>query len=210
MNNFSLEERATVDELFLKYGFALKILETELDILIKSYSYENNCNPVEYTKSRIKSEDSAVKKLNRKGYEITAQNLIDHVHDMIGYRIVCSFLSDVYDIVNLIKNCGKFTIKDEKDYISNPKETGYISYHIIITIPITLNDETVNVDAEIQVRTIAMDFWASLDHKIQYKFSDIIPNDIKEEMYNCSLSIKELDNKMNILDKVVNKYKNGE
>lgn len=210
MDNFSLEDRKKVDELFLKYGFALKILETELDILIENYAYENKYNPVEHTKSRIKSEESAVKKLKKKGYDITAENLILHVHDMIGIRIICSFLSDVYNIVDLIKNCGKFNITEEKDYIKYPKETGYISYHIIMSVPITLNDRTVNVDAEIQIRTIAMDFWASLDHKIQYKFSEVIPNDIKQEMLNCSLNIKELDSKMNVLNQVVNKYKSGE
>ena len=210
MDMFSDNEKKLLEELYLKYGFALKKLDTDLDILLKSYAYENNNNPVEHTKLRIKSIDSAVKKLSKKGYEINIDNLVKHVHDMIGYRIVCSFLSDVYDIVELIKNSNQFNIKGEKDYIKNPKETGYISYHIIISIPITLNDKIINVDAEIQIRTIAMDFWASLDHKIQYKFSDLIPKDINDEMYNCSLNIKELDNKMNVLNQVVNKYKSGE
>lgn len=210
MDMFSDNEKKLLEELYLKYGFALKKLDTDLDILLKSYAYENNNNPVEHTKFRIKSIDSAVKKLSKKGYEINIDNLVKHVHDMIGYRIVCSFLSDVYDIVELIKNSNQFNIKGEKDYIKNPKETGYISYHIIISIPITLNDKIINVDAEIQIRTIAMDFWASLDHKIQYKFSDLIPKDINDEMYNCSLNIKELDNKMNVLNQVVNKYKSGE
>ena len=102
--------------------------------------------------------------------------------------------------VNMIKNSPQLILKEEKDYIKNPKDTGYISYHLIVLVPIYLNENTEYIEAEIQIRTIAMDFWASLDHKIQYKFPGKLPNHVKDELYQCSLTIKELDNRMNQLN----------
>ncbi len=184
MNNIQLNQQ-TISELMLKYNFALQMLETQLNILIKEFEFKNKYNPVEHIKSRLKTEKSAIEKLNKKGYEVTSNNLILHIHDMIGIRIVCSFLSDVYNMVNIIKNSKQFKIKSEKDYIKNPKKTGYMSYHLIVFVPIYLNDRVEYVESEIQIRTIAMDFWASLDHKIQYKFPKKIPDEVKKEMYNC-------------------------
>lgn len=193
-------------ELMLKYSFALEVLKTEMNILIKNYEYKNNYNPVEHTKSRIKTKESAIKKLEKKGYDLTYENLEKHVHDMVGLRIVCSFMSDVYEVVDLIKNSKQFKIKEEKNYILNPKDSGYSSYHLNVLVPIHLDNETEYVEAEIQIRTIAMDFWASLDHKIRYKFPSEIPDEVKEEMFNCSLDIRMLDNKMENLSQVMKKY----
>ena len=194
-------------ELMLKYEFALESLMTDLKILIREYEFNNKYNPVEHLKSRLKTVDSAIQKLERKGYEVNTYNLINHVHDMIGVRIVCSFISDVYDIVNIIKNSKQFKIKEEKDYIRSPKSSGYTSYHLIVLVPIHLNSRIEYVEAEIQIRTIAMDFWASLDHKIQYKFEGAIPDEVKKEMYNSSQDIKALDYKMYKINELVNKYK---
>lgn len=195
-----------LSELMLKYDFALKVLETQLNILIKEFEFNHHYNPVEHIKARIKSEKSAALKLAKKGYDITTENLEHHIHDMVGARIVCSFLSDVYDIVNIIKNSNQFEIKEEKDYIKNPKDTGYMSYHLLVLVPIYLNNCIEYIEAEVQIRTIAMDFWASLDHKIQYKFPKEIPPIVKQEMYNCSVDIKSLDEKMYKLSEIVNNY----
>ena len=193
-------------ELMLKYNFALEILKTEINILVKNFEYKNNYNPVEHIKSRIKTKESAIKKLDKKGYDLTFENLEHHVHDMVGIRIVCSFLSDVYDIVELIKNSKQFKILEEKNYIDNPKDSGYVSYHLNLLVPIHLDEKIEYVEAEIQIRTIAMDFWASLDHKIRYKFPSEIPEEVKEEIYNCSLDIRKLDDKMEKLNKIMKKY----
>ena len=190
----------------LKYNFALQLLETQFNILIKEFEFKNKYNPVEHMKSRLKTEKSIIDKLNKKGYEVTAKNMIQHVHDIIGIRIVCSFLDDVYDIVDIIKSSKQFKIKEEKDYIKNPKSTGYMSYHLIVLVPIYLNETVEHVEAEIQIRTSAMDFWASIDHKVQYKFPSEIPEEVKKEMYNCSLDIRKLDEKMQQLNEFVNKY----
>lgn len=205
MNNILINERE-VSELMLKYNFALQLLETQFNILIKEFEFKNKYNPVEHMKSRLKTEKSIIDKLNKKGYEITAKNMISHVHDIIGIRIVCSFLDDVYDIVDIIKSSKQFKIKEEKDYIKNPKSTGYMSYHLIVLVPIYLNETVEHVEAEIQIRTSAMDFWASIDHKVQYKFPSEIPEEVKKEMYNCSLDIRKLDEKMQQLNEFVNKY----
>ncbi len=206
MNSTKLSNNNEITELMLKYNFALQMLETQMNILIKEFEFKNKYNPVEHIKSRIKTEESAVNKLEKKGYEVNVSNLIKHIHDMIGIRIVCSFISDVYDIVDVIKKSKQFRIKSEKDYIQNPKTTGYMSYHLIALIPIYLDDRIEYVDAEIQIRTIAMDFWASLDHKIQYKFPKKIPEEVRMELYNCSLDIQSLDNKMYLLNEIVKKY----
>lgn len=194
-------------EIFLKYEFALQTLLTELNILLKEYEYKNNINPVEHIKSRIKTEESALEKLKRKGYPSDFDNMIEHVHDMVGVRLVCSFKSDVYDIVNIIKNSKLLTIKKEQDFIKSPKTTGYSSFHLNVMVPIYLNNNVEYIEAEIQIRTVAMDFWATLEHKIRYKFEGTIPEDVSKELYNCSTEVKELDNKMFVLNEIMKKYK---
>ncbi len=208
MSYNNLADKDKISELMLKYNLALDLLETQLNMIIKEFEFKNKYNPVEHIKSRLKSESSALEKLEKKGYDITIENLINHIHDMIGVRIVCSFISDVYDIVNIIKNSKQFKIKSEKDYIENPKDTGYISYHMIVLVPIYFNDNIEYIEAEIQIRTIAMDFWASLDHKIQYKFPEETPENIKQELYDCSLVIQALDKKMYELNENVKNNNN--
>lgn len=191
-----MEEDKELEGLILKYTAALKTLETQISILLQDYEHKNNYNPVEHIKSRIKSYDSATKKLISRGYELTTKNIEEHVHDMVGLRIVCSFLSDVYEIVKIIENSDQITIRDKKDYITNPKDTGYYSYHLLVYVPVYLIDGVTLVEAEIQIRTVAMDFWASLDHKITYKFKGEIPEEIKEGMHKCAEDIHALDQKM--------------
>lgn len=194
-------------EVMLKYTFAKKILETEIDILIQEYEFNNGYNPVEHTKSRLKSFDSATKKLKRKGYGVSVDNLVRHVHDMIGMRIVCSFLSDVYEIVNIIKSSKQFIIKEESDYIKNPKDSGYTSYHLNILVPIHLEERTEYIEAEVQIRTVAMDCWASLDHKLRYKLPKEIPNSLEMGMLDCAEQMKLIDKKMQHLNEMVKDFK---
>lgn len=196
-----------LDEILIKYKFALNMLETEAKIMIEEFEYQNSYNPVEHIKLRLKTKESILKKLIRKNYDLTLDNIKNHIHDIVGLRIVCSFESDVYDIVGMIKNSKSLIVKKEKDYIKNPKESGYSSYHIIVDIPIYLSTGVEYIEAEIQIRTVAMDFWASLDHKIQYKFPNDIPNDVRTELFNCSKDIRNLDKKMAALNNIVNKYK---
>lgn len=200
-----LEEKE-FEEVMLKYDFAMKRLETELDILLKEHEFKYGSNPVEHTKSRIKSLDSASKKLKKKGYDLTVDNLIRYVHDMIGIRIICSFISDVYDIVDIIKSSNEFILKEECDYIKNPKDSGYSSYHLNVLIPLHLEEITEYVEAEIQIRTVAMDCWASLEHKLSYKLPKRVPSDIKRELIDCASEIEKLDLKMQKTYEIIKGY----
>lgn len=197
------KDNEKIDAVLLKYDFAKEILETELKVLLRDYEFKYNYNPVEHIKSRIKSSESAIKKLEKRGYELTTDNLINHVHDMVGVRIVCSFLSDVKSIVEVLKTSKLFKIKEETDYITNPKDSGYISYHMNVLVPLRLQERVEYIEAEIQIRTIAMDFWASLDHKLRYKQKDI-PDNVIDEVYGCSQVIRDLDMKMeNLKQKLI-------
>ena len=197
------KDNEKIDAVLLKYDFAKEILETELKVLLRDYEFKHNYNPVEHIKSRIKSSESAIKKLEKRGYELTTDNLINHVHDMVGVRIVCSFLSDVKSIVEVLKTSKLFKIKEETDYITNPKDSGYISYHMNVLVPLRLQERVEYIEAEIQIRTIAMDFWASLDHKLRYKQKDI-PDNVIDEVYVCSQVIRDLDMEMeNLKQKLI-------
>lgn len=193
-----------MDDLLTKYSLGKEKLEQILRNLIDNFISSYNYNPVEHIKSRLKTENSIINKLKNKHLEVTNENIIENVKDVIGIRLVCSFLTDIYDIVNLISNISELNIIEKKDYVSNPKESGYTSYHLIVLVPIVYNGKKDFVKAEIQIRTVAQDFWASLSHKIQYKYENNIPNDIKEEMYEYSLIVNQLDKKMVNLNKIVN------
>jgi len=204
MNNSYIQLNS---KLMAKYNYALQMLETEIKILIDEFTLMHKYNPVEHIKSRIKSPESIIKKLCSKGYEVNENNIVNHVHDVVGIRIVCSFIIDVYDIVNMIENSGMIKIKQRKDYISVPKDSGYSSYHLIVLVPVYISSGIEYVEAEIQIRTVAMDFWASLQHKISYKFNEKIPKEILDELQNYSEDVRHLDKRMLDLNYIVNKYK---
>ena len=197
-------KKTDFEQLMLKYEFAKETLLTELDILIKEYEFNNDRNPVDHVKSRIKTKESAIGKLQRRGYEVNLDNISKHIHDMVGARIICPFISDVYEIVKIIKNSKLFKIQDEDNYIANPKESGYSSYHLNILVPIHLNNTVEYIEAEIQIRTMAMDFWASLDHKMRYKYKKDIPESIKDQIHNVSVDVKKLDDKMDKINDIIN------
>lgn len=192
--------------IFYKYEYAKDILETELHIRLKEFERKSGYLPVEHIKSRIKSEGSINSKLEKKNLEVTTENIFNNVDDVIGFRIVVSFISDVYDIVKEITNSKILYIKEKRDYILEPKDSGYSSYHLKVLVPINIEEKEELIPAEIQIRTVAMDFWASLDHKIRYKFKEDIPEDVQKEMYNYANDIRKLDQRMYELNIVMNKY----
>ena len=205
-----IEQNDEFKKKFMKYEFAKERLQNEINILIKEYEYELGYNPIEHTKTRIKTLESAENKLRKRNYEVTFDNLINHIHDIVGIRIVCSFLSDVYEIANRIQNSKQFKIKNVNDYIKEPKPSGYTSYHINVLIPIDLYASTEYIEAEIQIRTIAMDCWSSLDHKLRYKPPENIPEEIKTELKNRAEDMRELDKKMEDLHQMTINYMNNE
>lgn len=188
------------------YRSALKILQTELEIMSDDLEVIHNYNPVEYIKSRIKSCESITKKLKLRGYDVNIENVINYINDVVGIRIVCSFFSDIYKLVDTFKKANKFEILEEQDYIKKPKSSGYTSYHLLVLIPVNSTDGLVKVKAEIQIRTMAMDFWATLEHKISYKFPGEVPERIHNELTDISANVREIDTNMDKLLKAVKEY----
>ena len=187
------------------YNSALKAINTKIEILNNEFIHLYNYNPIEHIKSRLKTPESIVKKLKRGGYEVTIPNMIEHLSDIAGIRIICSFSPDIYRIAEMIARQSDVTVLVVKDYIKNPKPNGYKSYHMVVTIPIYLSDGPVDTKVEIQIRTIAMDFWASLEHKIYYKFEGNAPDYLEQELKACADMADMLDNKMFSLNQAITK-----
>ena len=148
------------------YQSAIKEVGTKLEILNDEFHHIHKYNPIEHIKTRVKTPESIVKKLRRYGYEISIENMVKYVNDIAGIRVICSFTSDIYRLAGMIGNQSDLKVLTIKDYIKNPKESGYKSYHMLVSVPIYLSDSVVDTKVEIQIRTIAMDFWASLENKI--------------------------------------------
>ena len=183
-------------EVMLIYSSALKQISTKLEILNDEFQHVHRYNPIEHIKSRVKTPESIVKKLKKHGYESTIQNMVEYVNDIAGIRVICSFTSDIYQIAEMIRNQSDIKVISIKDYIVNPKKSGYKSYHMLVTIPVYLSDRIVDTKVEIQIRTVAMDFWASLEHKINYKFEGNAPDHIRNELVECARMVSELDERM--------------
>ena len=178
------------------YDSALKKLNTKIEILNNEFVNRYDHNPIEHIKSRLKTADSIVKKLKKDGCEVTIDNMMNHLSDIAGIRIICSFTSDIYQIAEMIAAQGDVTVIHVKDYIKNPKPNGYKSYHMVVTVPVYLTDGPVETKVEIQIRTIAMDFWASLDHQMKYKKDVENASEISEELKECAEVIAQTDLKM--------------
>lgn len=190
-------------EVQLVYSSALKEIGTKLEILNDEFQHVHRYNPIEHIKSRIKTPESIVKKLKKNGYECTIENMVRYINDIAGVRIICSFTTDVYRIAQMLERHRDLNIIYVKDYINYPKSSGYKSYHMLVSIPIYLSEKKVDAKVEIQIRTVAMDFWASLEHKINYKFDVNVPGHIKEELFECAKMVSELDAKMLSLNEEV-------
>ena len=204
------EQVATWEEILLLYNSALKEVGTKLEILNDEFQHTHQYNPIEHIKSRIKSPESIVKKLHKRGYESSLENMVQYVNDIAGVRVICSFSSDIYRIAEMIRNQNDIKVLSVKDYIQNPKESGYKSYHMLVSVPIYLSDKVKDTKVEIQIRTIAMDFWASLEHKMNYKFESNAPEEIRKELYECSEMISTLDDRMLKINEKIQRTKREE
>jgi putative GTP pyrophosphokinase len=200
------DDVASWEEVKLIYNSALKEIGTKLEILNDEFQHIHQYNPIEHIKTRIKKPESIVKKLKKNGYESTIENMVRYVNDIAGIRVICSFTSDIYRIAEMIINQNDIKVLSVKDYIISPKPSGYKSYHLIVTVPIFLSDRIVDAKVEIQIRTVAMDFWASLEHKIHYKFEGNAPEHIKNELVECANMVSELDAKMLSLNEEVQAF----
>ena len=187
------------------YEFAILEVKTKLDVLNKEFQANELRNPIETIKTRIKSPASIMEKLERKGFELSVQSIKDNLDDVAGIRVICSFVDDIYKVADMLTNQDDIKILSKKDYIRNPKKNGYRSLHLVVEIPIFLSNEKKPMRVEVQIRTIAMDFWASLEHEIHYKkFSNSNVEAVKQ-LTECADVIYETDMKMlkirkNLLD----------
>lgn len=196
----------------LLYRSALKEIRTKLEILNDEFRLVHQYNPIKHIESRLKTDESITRKLMRKGKEITVENIQKYIDDIAGVRVICSFTPDIYRIVDMIASQDDIEVLKTKDYMLNPKINGYRSYHLIVRVPIFLSDKVVRTKVEIQIRTIAMDFWASLEHKIYYKYEGNTPEYIKQELKECADLVAFLDSKMLAINEEVRSIRkeNGE
>ena len=195
------------ETLMFLYNSALKEVSTKIEILNDEFKHVHKYNPIEYIKSRIKTPESIVKKLKRHSLDINVDNMINYINDIAGVRIVCSFTDDIYKVAEMIGKQNDLTVISVKDYIRNPKQSGYQSFHMLVSVPIFIGERVVDTKVEIQIRTIGMDFWASLEHKIYYKFEGHAPARISRELRDCATIVSMMDAKMLQLNEEIMKAK---
>ena len=196
--DFVQENLKPVNTMMAYYQCAIMEVETKFKVLSEQYSLEYDRNPIESIKTRVKSMESLLKKIRRKNIPLTIDAIEENIQDIAGVRVICSFPSDIYKLADSFLKQDDITLIERKDYIQHPKESGYRSLHLIVQVPIFLQDTKKLVYVEVQFRTIAMDFWASLEHKMRYK-KNIPENHVKylqDELYDCARQSAELDNRM--------------
>lgn len=184
------------NSLMMMYRCAIREIRTKLEVLDDEFSITYKRNPISSIKSRIKTPLSTYNKLQRLGYDFTEQNIREHLNDVAGIRVICSFIDDIYSVAKLLSEQDDITILRIKDYIQNPKPNGYRSYHLIIEVPVFFTECKRNMRVEVQIRTIAMDFWASLDHQLKYKKDLRDDSEISQELKQCADVIAQTDAKM--------------
>ena len=161
--------------LFFLYDSALREVNTKIEILNNEFKSVHKYNPIEHIKMRIKSMQSIMDKLERKNIPYSFDNVMANINDIAGIRVICSFTSDIYKIAKMLASQNDMNVLEIKDYIKNPKPSGYRSLHMLVEVPVFFSERMMNLRVEIQIRTIAMDFWASLEHKMHYKFKGNAP-----------------------------------
>ena len=178
------------------YRSALKVAVTQMEILDEEFAGLYDHSPIHHIEHRIKSLGSTVKKLKRRGYAVTIDNIYAHIQDMAGVRVICNYLDDIYYLRGLLTRTESFRVLRETDYIKAPKETGYRSLHLIVEVPIVISEGTLKLPVEIQLRTIAMDMWASLEHELRYKSDRNFSDSDAARLRLCSEAISEIDREM--------------
>lgn len=199
-------EADRMEGLLLYYSYAIKEIRTKMEILNDELAFRTKRNPIESIESRVKKPRSILEKLKRRGFEVSVDSIIQNLHDVAGVRVICSFIDDIYDVAEMLLQQDDITLIERKDYIRHPKDNGYRSLHLIVQVPIFLSDRTLNMKVEVQIRTMAMDFWAALEHQANYKKGIEDIDDLVKELTECADIINQTDWRMQdiyykILDK---------
>ncbi len=186
----------TIRTELMHYSCAIREVKTKLDVLSDEFSYQRKRNPIEFITSRVKTPESIVNKLRRKGFPMSMESAVENLYDIAGVRVICSFVDDIYAVRDILTDQDDVTVLMEKDYIQNPKPNGYRSLHLIISVPVFFSDGKRDIYVEVQIRTIAMDFWASLEHDLKYNKEVPDMDRIQKELKKCADDIAATDQKM--------------
>ena len=198
-----LDQARQFQQVMMHYTCAIREVKTKLEVLNDELSVKNQRNPIEMIKSRVKKPLSIVEKLQRRGLEVSLESMVKNLDDVAGVRIICSFVDDIYEVAEMLVRQDDVKVIAVKDYIKNPKPNGYRSYHLVLSVPVFLSDHKELVRVEVQLRTIAMDFWASLEHQIHYKASHEVPDCVVGELRECADIISQTDQRMQRLSKQI-------
>ncbi|MGN0752851.1 MAG: GTP pyrophosphokinase family protein [Aristaeellaceae bacterium] len=199
IQQMSEEFQRMVDDFFAiqcRYSAAMKEVQTKLEILDDEFQMKHRRNPIHHVESRLKSIQSMMEKLSRKHYAVSMQSAVENLTDIAGIRVICSYVQDVYTVARLLTTQDDVKLVEIRDYIREPKPNGYRSLHLIVEIPVFLQAGRMMVPVEVQIRTIAMDFWASLEHSMRYKGAGAVPEDICDELHEVGQDIAALDRRM--------------
>jgi putative GTP pyrophosphokinase len=200
---FTDEEFTRLKNILLVHEWGQQILMAKLNILRQDLEIFQNINPIEHIKSRIKTPEAIAEKLSRMKLDITADNAKQYLTDISGFRIICPFAKDIYTLVETLTSMPDWKVSTQKDYISNPKPSGYRSYHLLIDLPIYYSGKTDAIPVEIQIRTAAMDFWSTMEHQVRYKYKEHIPQHLSDELIICADKIAELDGRMLLIQEII-------
>ena len=189
------------------YDAGIKEVRTKLEILDDEFKIKHDHNPIHHMEYRLKSVNSILGKLEKRGLEVSLDSIVTNLTDIAGVRVICNYVSDVYKIADLLIKQSDIKLIAKKDYIKHPKENGYRSLHLVVEVPIFLAEKVQPTTVEIQIRTIAMDFWASLEHHLRYKADNEVPDGVRDELIECAKTISNLEYKMQGIHEELNKPK---
>ena len=193
-------EDETFKKLMFIYSTAIKEIKTKMEIIQDEFKIFYNYDLIDHIDTRIKEPDSIINKMNNKKFDITYKEMIDKINDVAGIRVICPIKKDIFTLRNLIVKIPGVNVIKEKDYVTHPKESGYSSYHLIVEVPISLSNSNIYVKVEVQIRTLAMDFWANLEHKMKYKAKEKVDKKTSKEWINYAKIINKLDNKIMLMN----------
>jgi putative GTP pyrophosphokinase len=201
MENISVPEEVIdqmeeFQEMNMIYSSAIREVRTKLEVLNDEFRIKRKHNPIEYMKTRVKSVPSIMEKLRKKGYTVSIQSAKDNLNDIAGVRVICGYVKDIYSVAEMLVGQDDITLVEVKDYIKDPKPNGYRSLHLVVEVPVFFSDRKQPVRVEVQIRTIAMDFWASLEHQLHYKTAEASPDEIVAELKDCADVIASTDLRM--------------
>lgn len=188
------------EKIMFMYKVAIKEIESKLDILKQESKLFYNYDLIDHINTRIKTPESITDKMENKGLKYTYKDMIENINDIAGIRVICPLKKNIYTIRNLVTNLPEIKVLKEKDYVTNPKKSGYSSYHMIIEVPVALSQNLIYVKVEIQIRTLVMDFWANIEHKMKYKPNKEITKAKSKELLQCAKIVDKLDSKMMLIN----------